>query len=387
METTTLRKPWRAGSLSRALFLLLLPAVPFQPLPPSFLLPGTLPPPAVLSRRFRDAEWCTVKPVLISWLASCVWLAIVSAELPQGKGTVERLKADVSYLASDRLEGRGISTRGIELAARHIRAEFKRLGLRSGPADGSYYQPFDYEGHSLHNVVGVLEGRGEVASQTVIIGAHYDHLGYGPFGSLAPPGMKTRLHPGADDNASGVATLLELARRFAARRPAPRRRMLFIAFSAEERGEIGSRYYVSREPLFPIHDTVAMLNFDMVGRLRNDELGIAGNETAREFNELLASAGARSHLKPRLGGPEYPDDSDHGPFAKAGIPILYFCTGTHADRHTPADTADKINYLGMAKVVDFAEAVLDRLLFMPRPAFVPRPKQHEVGDGTGRHVG
>lgn len=319
-----------------------------------------------------------------SWLASGLCLAAVGAAvagLRKDKEGVERLKADVYYLASDRLEGRGISTPGIELAAQHIRAEFKRLGLKSGTVDGSYYQPFEYGGTSktagttLHNVIGVLEGRGEIANQTIVIGAHYDHLGRAQSGPPAPEAPRGRIHPGADDNASGTAAMLELARRFVSRGTPPRRRMVFIAFCAEESGRIGSRHYASKDPIFPIRDTVAMLNFDMVGRLRDDELGIAGNESAKEFGDLLVGANARSRLKLRLGGPEYPGDSDHASFSNVGVPILYICTGSHEDRHTPADTADKVNFEGVAKVVDFCEDVLDRLLVSPRPTFVPAPRR------------
>jgi Zn-dependent M28 family amino/carboxypeptidase len=167
--------------------------------------------------------------------------------------------------------------------------------------------------------------------------------------------------------------MMELARRFAGRGTPPRRRMVFIAFCAEESGRIGSRHYASKEPLFPIKDTVAMINFDMIGRLRGEELGVAGDESAAEFKALLAGADDRSALGLRLGGPEYPDDSDHASFADVGVPILYLCTGATDDRHTPADTADKINYEGMAKVVDFCEDMLDRLSAMPRPRFVPPP--------------
>jgi aminopeptidase N len=292
---------------------------------------------------------------------------------------VERLKADVFYLASDALEGRGISTSGIDLAARHIHAEFKRLGLKSGTPDGGYYQPFEYKRDAksaaltLRNVIGVLEGKDEKANETIVVGAHYDHLGFGEVNSLAPEALRGRIHPGADDNASGVSAMLELARRFAGRTTAPRRRVVFIAFCAEESGQIGSRHYASKEPLYPIKNTVAMINFDMVGRLRDDELGIAGNESAKEFGDILAAADAKSPIKLRLGGPEYPGDSDHSSFSNVRVPILYICTGSHDDRHTPADTADKINYEGMAKVVDFCEDLIDRLLVMSRPAFVPPP--------------
>jgi Zn-dependent M28 family amino/carboxypeptidase len=320
----------------------------------------------------------------------CLWLAAVGAavaELPRGKESLERLKADVYYLASDTLEGRGVATAGIEAAARHVRAEFKRLGLKSGTPDGSYDQPFEYgrtpqtAGTTLRNVIGVLEGKGPVANETVVVGAHYDHLGYGPFDPQAPKALRGRIHNGADDNASGTSVMLELARRFADRGTPPRRRLVFIAFSAEEAGRIGSRYYATKEPLFPIKDTVTMINFDMVGRLRDGELGVAGNESAREFEALLAGVADRSHLKLRLGGPEYPDDSDHASFAEVGVPILYFCTGSHEDRHTSGDTADKINYEGLAKVVDFCEDVLDRLLVMPRPTFVP-PARRSPSTGS-----
>ena len=140
---------------------------------------------------------------------------------------VERLKADVFYLASDALEGRGISTSGIDLAARHVHAEFKRLGLKSGTPDGGYYQPFEYKRDAksaaltLRNVIGVLEGKGEKANETIVVGAHYDHLGFGEVNSLAPEALRGRIHPGADDNASGVSAMLELARRFVGRTTAP----------------------------------------------------------------------------------------------------------------------------------------------------------------------
>lgn len=299
----------------------------------------------------------------------------LATEPPAGKATVERLKADVYYLASDTLEGRGIATPGLALAAQHVRAEFARIGLKGGAAGGGYDQPFPASGTTASNVVGVVEGSGDLAHETIIVGAHYDHLGYGPRGNQASGARRGRIHRGADDNASGTSAMLELARRFASGRgPTPRRRLVFIAFGEEEAGLVGSRYYASTAPLFPIKDTVAMLNFDMVGRLRGGELGVAGNKTAREFDDLLALANTKPYVTLRLGGDELPDDSDHAPFLKAGVPVLYLCTGGHDDRHTPADTADKINFEGIATVVDFSEAVLDRLLVMPRPTYLPPAK-------------
>jgi aminopeptidase N len=321
-----------------------------------------------------DLTWPRLVVLSFAWLLVNGW---ARAESP--KESAERLKADVYYFASGTLEGRGLATPGIDLAAQHIRAEFRRIGLRSGTRDGSYLQAFEHgrthqaAGTTLHNVIGVLEGKGSTADETIVIGAHYDHLGYGQANAPGPATPRGRIHPGADDNASGTAAMLELARRFAGRHSPPRRRMVFIAFCAEENGRAGSRHYASKEPLFPIKDTVAMVNFDMVGRLRNDELGVAGNESAREFRDILTAADARSPIKLMLGGPAYPDDSDHASFADVGVPILYICTGSHEDRHTPGDTADKINFDGLAKVVDLCEDVLDRLLVGSRPRFVPQP--------------
>jgi aminopeptidase N len=302
-------------------------------------------------------------------------LGTTSGGSPNAQGVLQRLKADVYYLASDTLEGRAASTPGGDLAARHIRAEFRRLGLRSGPPDGSYYQPFEYRRapdaprSTTRNVIGVLEGEGDLAGQAIVIGAHYDHLGRGESGSLAPEALRGRIHPGADDNASGIAAMLELARRFASHATPPARRLVFVAFGGEEDGLIGSRHYVSRDPTCPIGDTVAMVNFDMVGRLRENELGVAGDRSAGEFARLLAEADVRSPLNLRLGGADYPEDSDHAPFASAGVPFLYICTGSHPDRHTPSDTADRVDFEGMAEVVSFCEDLLGRLLVSPRPTF------------------
>jgi aminopeptidase N len=332
------------------------------------------------SDNIHDTIWNVRGIVSWSWIPLSLSFALIglaAADPPKDERIVERLKADVYYLASDTLEGRGISTPGVDLAAQHIRAEFRRLSLKSGPSDGSYYQPIEYRRSPeaaltmLKNVVGVLDGKGDLADQVVVVGAHYDHLGHGDFSSLAPEALRARAHPGADDNASGIAAMLELARHFASRPTPSRRRMVFIAFTAEEAGLIGSRHYVSKQPIFPIKDTVAMLNFDMVGRLRANQLGIAGNETAREFGRILSDADARSPLNLTLGGADYPDDSDHAPFATAGVPILYICTGSHEDRHTPFDTADKVDCEGIAQVVRFCEEVLGHLLVSPRPTFIP----------------
>ncbi len=145
----------------------------------------------------------------------------------------------------------------------------------------------------MKNVIGVLEGSGALADETIVIGAHYDHVGMGGAGSLARGSHE--VHNGADDNASGTAGVIELARRMAALPPHPRRRLVFIAFAGEERGLLGSAYYV-KHPLFPLDKTVAMVNLDMIGRLTDDKLTIGGTGTAEQFDALIDEVNKSFHL-------------------------------------------------------------------------------------------
>jgi hypothetical protein len=227
----------------------------------------------------------------------------------------------------------------------------------------------------VKNVVGVLEGRGPLAQETVVIGAHYDHLGYGGPGSLAR-GKKPAIHHGADDNGSGTTALLELARRFGALKDREGRRLVFIAFSGEELGLYGSVFYC-KKPLFPLEETAAMVNLDMVGRLRaegkgdpGEKLIVYGTGTAKTFNPLIDTIngkyGFRLHKIASGFGP-----SDQDSFYRKKIPVFFFFTGDHADYHRPSDTADKINVAGMRKVVDFVEELVRQLAQMPeRPQYV-----------------
>jgi hypothetical protein len=243
------------------------------------------------------------------------------------------------------------------------------------------------------NVVGVLEGRGPHADETIVVGGHYDHLGMGGLGSLA---FGTRaIHNGADDNASGTATVIELARRLAARPDPPPRRVVFMLFSGEERGLLGSAHYVN-QPLFPLDKTVAMLNFDMVGRYEDDKgLTIYGGGTSEGFGPLVEGLAKSLGLNPKLarGVNDGFSDSDHSSFYRKDIPILFFFTGTHPDYHRPSDDSDRINYEGMARVADLGELMLLNLLGRPeRPTFVKAPAapRREVGAvrvGGGAYLG
>lgn len=221
------------------------------------------------------------------------------------------------------------------------------------------------EGRQLKNVVGLLEGDGSEPRETIVIGAHYDHLGMGGAGSLA--GWTVAVHNGADDNASGTAAMLEVARQLAARGPL-RRRVLFIAFSAEESGLVGSERYV-RAPLIPMDDTIAMLNLDMVGRLRKS-MEVHGTRTAKEFNALLDMHAPLHNLRIQRYGDGY-GPSDHASFYERGVPVLHFFTGLHSDYHRPSDDYDKVNIDGMRRIsLLTADIATDLAMARQRPEAV-----------------
>lgn len=208
------------------------------------------------------------------------------------------------------------------------------------------------------NVLGVLPGKGKLASEVVVVGAHYDHLGYGGSGSLAP--WTREIHNGADDNASGTVALLETARQCAAWEGKDRRTMLFIAFGAEEQGLVGSEYYV-RHPLFATENTVAMLNYDMVGRLRKDRLTVYGHNTAEEFEKWIDEAAAKHAITvnkvPGGYGP-----SDHASFYGRGIPVMHDFTGFHSQYHRPSDDVEHINVPGIRQIVAMNLDILQHLV-------------------------
>src|SRR5712691_7453139 len=194
-----------------------------------------------------------------------------------------RALADVRYLADDAREGRGVGTKGIGAAAAYIRQGFARAGLRASlqpftiSPDAPAVMHTQLGGTATANIVGVLPGRSAaLRGEVVVVGAHYDHLGYGGFGALDPDSTG-RVHPGADDNASGTAALIEVARLLHGRRPA--RTIVFIAFSGEELGDLGSAYFVQHPLVEPVDSIYAMLNMDMVGRLRNERLLALGAAT------------------------------------------------------------------------------------------------------------
>src|SRR5262245_5263958 len=220
------------------------------------------------------------------------------------------------------------------------------------------------------NVIGLLPGTDpKLAGEAIVIGAHYDHLGL----------VNGTVHPGADDNASGTAMTLGLARALAAAGGTPST-LVFILFSREELGLLGSRHYV-KQPAVPLARTVAMLNFDMVGRLRDTGLMIGGVDTGSTLRELVTET-ARSEgvTLTAEGGPWAP--SDHLRFYAGGAPVLFFHTGRHADYHQPSDTAEKLNAEGMARVARIGTRIVVQLGGGPRPQYVALTRASRTAGAT-----
>lgn len=273
-----------------------------------------------------------------------------------------RIKQDIEVLADDKLKGRSTGTEGEILAAAHIAERFKTLGIQP-KGTNEYIQAFTFspktdphaevqygEGSSEtsitgRNVIGFIDNEAE---NTIVIGAHYDHLGMGDEGSLHRG--ETMVHNGADDNASGVAVMLHLADRLLEGNT--NNNYLFIAFSGEEMGLLGSNYFV-KNPTIDITKVNYMINMDMVGRLKkNKSLAVYGIGTTPIWKETVEKANSKDEFNLKLNesgvGP-----SDHTSFYLQDIPVLHFFTGQHVDYHKPSDDFEKLNYEGMLQISDY----------------------------------
>jgi len=319
-------------------------------------------------------------------ISALVALGCLTTAAAAQNGSARRVSADIGFLAADAREGRGVGTAGLDAAANYLAQEFARIGL-SQPWDHGYFQEFTIDstaamaahagigGAAVKNVVGVLPGRGPLAGQVVILGAHYDHLGRGGagMGSLDADSVGV-IHNGADDNASGTAALLEAARLLRGRLQGDRRTIVFVAFTAEEEGLIGSGWYVQHS-LHPTDSTIAMINFDMVGRLRDGRLLALGAETAPEFPALLDSINAKHGFDLKASGDGW-GRSDHASFYADSIPVIHFFTDLHDQYHRVSDDADLINTAGIAKVAAYAADLTIALATRPAPptyVSIPRP--------------
>ncbi len=301
-----------------------------------------------------------------------------------------RVLADVRFLADDRREGRGVGTAGLARAGLYVRDGFLRAGLQASfqdftiPPDAPAVLHTALGGAATRNVVAILPGaspalRGEV----VVIGAHYDHLGVGGFGAMDPDSTG-RVHNGADDNASGTAALLEIARQLGGRHPRPARTIVFVAFSGEELGTLGSSYFVQHPVPQPVDSIYAMLNMDMVGRLRSARLLSLGAATAQEFPALLDSLNTPPRFDLRASGDGW-GPSDHAVFFAARRPVLHFFTDLHEEYHRSTDDWEKINANGLAQVAQFVADVAWALANRAGPlTFVDAPRpQATAGGGSG----
>lgn len=228
--------------------------------------------------------------------------------------------------------------------------------------------------YTVKNVIGYLPGTGSHADEYVIVGAHYDHLGKGQLGHMFGP--VGSIYHGADDNASGTAAILNIASDLAKRGPLPRS-IVFISFTAEEEGLIGSAYFVAH-PLIPLDKVVAMINLDMVGRLKDQKLFVGGDGTAQDFEQVLTSADQGLPLKIQGIGKGGLGPSDHMTFALKKIPVLFFFTGLHADYHRPTDVASKVNYDGIHEVVELCDGVVTALANLPKEQYVTAADAHSM---------
>jgi hypothetical protein len=280
-----------------------------------------------------------------------------------------QIKVDVVYLASDDLEGRETGTQGEALAAEYIQQRMYKLGLKPKGSDG-WFQEFKFASnpHEMKNqdktgmnVLGFLDNK---SKKTLIIGAHYDHLGHGASGSLSPNDHS--IHNGADDNASGVAGLLWLAQQSVEIKKWPFN-ILFIAFSGEEAGLFGSKAFMEN-PTIPKEKIIGMINLDMVGRLNAEKtIAISGVGTSSEWKELLEKS------KPADFQFNYSDGgigpSDHTSFYLKDIPVLHFFTGQHKDYHKPGDDSPLVNYTGIQQVSRIIFSLVSHLAKNPILSF------------------
>ncbi len=299
----------------------------------------------------------------------------------------ERMMQTVRFLSDPKLRGREIGTPEIDKAAEYIAAEFRQAGLTpAGDGDGYFQAEKEPARNStMKNVVAAIPGRKqEFSGQSVVVGAHYDHLGMGNrIGRTADRGV---IHPGADDNASGVAVLLELAR-VLKKTLAPERSIVFVAFTGEEEGRLGSRYYVKNETRFPAAKTTGMVNLDTVGRLDRKKLLVLGGNSAREWVHIFRGAGFVTGVDIDLVSEDL-DSSDQISFQEAGIPAVQLFSGPHLDYHRPTDTPDKIDAPGLVKVAAVTKEVVEYLAAREEPlsSSLKQGEKSPPGPKTERRV-
>jgi len=311
-------------------------------------------------------------------LTISMFLLVFSAVFAQKNAISEKnLYKHVSYLASDKLQGRGTGTPQERMAAEYISKQFKKIGLAPKGDNGTFYHKFKFKKSSdphggtdenakmitAQNVAGYLDNGAEY---TIVIGAHYDHLGLGYDHNSLEANSEGKIHNGADDNASGTAGVIELARFLAKNGVKEQHNFLFLCFSGEELGLYGSKKY-TEYPTIDLTKVSFMINMDMIGRLNAEKRVVVGGVgTAPDFVPTLK--GLKSDLGIKLDsagvGP-----SDHTSFYLKNIPVLFFFTGQHSDYHKPSDDVEKVNFPGVVQIVSTIAEVIQTLDNQPKLKF------------------
>ncbi|WP_314243104.1 M20/M25/M40 family metallo-hydrolase [Empedobacter tilapiae] len=276
---------------------------------------------------------------------------------------INKLKKHVYFLADDAMKGRGTGSKQNLKAAKYIAKEFKKYNLQPLGENG-YFQKFDAKVRkvivpdsirSAKNVIGFLDNK---AVKTIVIGAHYDHLGEGKQGSSLAKDSYGIIHNGADDNASGIAGLLELARIYSQNNIQEPVNFLFIAFGAEELGLVGSRYFI-KNPTYDLNKIHWMLNMDMIGRFNKTAgVSIIGYGTSPEFETIFKNINPTQFIKFNKKH-EGRGGSDQTSFYEKDIPVLFFHTDGHEDYHKPTDDANKIDYTSLKEILDLERAIIE----------------------------
>jgi hypothetical protein len=279
-------------------------------------------------------------------------------------------KQHVMTLASDTFEGRNAGTQGGKAAGIYLSQQFRKCNLQGSVSAATYFQEF---GNECRNLLGLMPGSDpKLKHEVIVIGAHYDHVGYGnETTSNGPIGL---IHNGADDNASGVSAVLEIADAWLASGERPRRTLLFALWDGEEHGLLGSKHWTAN-PTCPLATVRCAVNMDMVGRLTDTPIEVTGSRTMPGFRRLLCRHNHHTNLKFHfLWGSK--EDSDHWSFFERKIPYVMPFTGFHADYHRPSDDVDKINYQGIQQIARWMFGVTYELANAPElPAFRPESTQ------------
>jgi len=309
-------------------------------------------------------------------LGACLFLCVLFSCRPGIAQKIEdkNIEKHIRFLADDDLQGRQTGSEGERLAMEYIQGEFKKLKLAPMGDGNSFVQAFPFkrgihgtgDDGVAHNIVAFLDNK---ADKTIIIGAHFDHLGLGENGSSLDANPQGKIHNGADDNASGVAGVLELARYFKTNKVKENSNFLFICFSGEELGLFGSKYFTEK-PTLELSNVNYMINMDMIGRLNptTKSLSVSGSGTSPVWETLFKNTTTSLAVKTDSAGV---GPSDHTSFYLKNIPVLHFFTGSHSDYHKPSDDWDKINYAGEKEVLELVITVVEKLDDQPKLAFLP----------------